>query len=609
MSGPVQTTPVLREEATGFTYPLHRRLETIGSARECTITIAGLDPFCAQILYDNGAYRLQPISPAARVELNGRRLRSAVTPGHGDHITIGKRRFVFALHPEERADDVDGAARPDPVLDLIGVIASLIQDRNRDVSQGLVTSVSKLLRCDAARLVMEETASGRRGTVACFPSDAPADRFSTRAIEWAARERRTVRMHQLDWSDGGDSEHSLETNRVATVLCAPLIQGERVAGFLYLDRLEGSPPFDDRDRRLCNALAPLFAEILSDAAEHRKQRETIARFQEARSGESEGLVYESDAMKAAMKNVRTFAATDAPVLILGETGTGKELAARFIHRHSSRADKPFKAINCGAIPTNLIESELFGYEKGAFTGATRRKAGLFEACDGGSVLLDEIGEMPFDVQVKLLRVLQESEVTRLGGHEAIGVDVRLIAATNRDLSELVREKRFRQDLFFRLSVLTITLPPLREREEDLFLLAEFFAARYCEQFGLPPRTLDPHGRVALANRFWPGNVRELENAIQKAVLLSSGSTIDPAMLGEDPRAHNDSSDTGGAILPLKEVRARAERCAIERALKTTGGNVSLASKLLSIDRAWLTKRIDEYAIDVERYRDPRHHER
>lgn len=602
MTGSSETTPFLRDERTGVCYPLRHRVETIGSARECTIPIAGLGPFSAQMLFEGGAYLLQEISPSVRIEVNGRRLRGKKAPGHGDRIAIDKRPFVFLLHHEEDGPAGREDARPDPVFDLIGVMASLMQDRNRDVSQGLVTSVSKLLRCDAARLVMEEQEGGRRRTVACFPADAPPDRFSTRAIDWAARERKTIRLHQLDWRDDDGSERSLEANRVASVLCAPLMQGENIAGFLYLDRLEGSAPFDDNDRRLCNALAPLFSEILSNAAEHRKQRETIARFQETRRRAGDGLLYESEAMVAVMKKAETFAATDAPVLILGETGTGKELAARFIHRHSSRSDKPFKAINCGAIPTNLIESELFGYEKGAFTGATKRKIGLFEACGGGSVLLDEIGEMPFDVQVKLLRVLQESEVTRLGGHEAIGVDVRLIAATNRDLSVLVREGRFRQDLYFRLSVLGITLPPLRERDEDLFLLAEYFATLYCEQFGLPARTLTPECRVALANRSWPGNVRELENAIQKAVLLSSRTTIDPSLLAADAQAGPVEPDTEGPVLSLKEVRARAERSAIERALKTTGGNVSLASKLLSIDRAWLTKRIDEYDLDAGQYR-------
>ncbi|MBD3317948.1 MAG: AAA domain-containing protein, partial [Chitinivibrionales bacterium] len=443
----------------------------------------------------------------------------------------------------------------------------------------------------------------RRKTVACFPSDAPPDRFSSRAIEWAAREKKTVCLHQPDWGEGEESGHSLETNRVASVLCAPLMQDADIAGFLYLDRLLGSPVFDDNDRQLCNALAPLFSEILSDAAERRKQRETIARFQKARRSAGDGLLYKSDAMTEVMRKVQTFAATDAPVLILGETGTGKELVSRFIHRNSARAAKPFKAINCGAIPTNLIESELFGYEKGAFTGATKRKEGLFEACDGGSVFLDEIGEMPFDVQVKLLRVLQESEVTRLGGHETTPVDVRIVAATNRDLSELVREGRFRQDLYFRLSVLNISLPPLRERDEDLFLLAEYFTTLYCEQFGLPTRTLTPQCRVALANRSWPGNVRELENTIQRAVLLSSGTAIDAAALTEDPTAAQaENAPTESTIMPLKEIRARAEQKGIEQALQTTSGNVSLASKLLKIDRAWLTKRIDEYGIEVGRYR-------
>jgi DNA-binding NtrC family response regulator len=337
----------------------------------------------------------------------------------------------------------------------------------------------------------------------------------------------------------------------------------------------------------------LFAELLASLEERKRQRETITRLQDSSLRESGGMVYGSTVMAELLEQVKKIARTDAPLLISGETGTGKELMAKFVHEHSPRATKPFRAVNCGAIPENLIESELFGHEKGAFTGATRRKAGLFEAVNTGTVFLDEVGELPLQLQVKLLRVLQESEVVRLGGSETLRVDVRVIAATNRDLAAEVKEGRFRQDLFFRLNVLTANLPPLREREQDILVLADHFVRRYCDQFGLPQKTLTAEARNALAAHHWPGNVRELENVVQKAVLLSSSTRIGATEL---------SFEQMGATRSLKEARAEAEERIIRQTLGRTQGNISLTAKILRIDRKWLMKKMDELGVSADEFR-------
>jgi transcriptional regulator with PAS, ATPase and Fis domain len=288
------------------------------------------------------------------------------------------------------------------------------------------------------------------------------------------------------------------------------------------------------------------------------------------------------------------------VLVRGETGTGKEMLARFLHSQSPRAQKPFLAMNCGAIPENLIESELFGHEKGAFTGADQRKIGLFEAADGGTVFLDEIGDLPLSLQVKLLRILQEGEITRIGNPNPVKVDVRVVSATHRDLASEVEAGRFRQDLFFRLSVLDIHLPPLRERGQDVLLLAEFLLRKYLQQFGLPPKALSQGARNKLLEYAFPGNVRELENVIQKAILLSDGPAIRPEDL--QWAAREAEGKRAGALPTLKEARARAEKEAIAAALERGGGNVSLAAKLLDVDRKWLMKLMEESGLSADAYR-------
>lgn len=582
------------------TFQLTERVITIGSSPECTIpvNIRPADTFAVQLLFTEGAYTIQQLLPGIRLLVNKKKVKGSYKLSHNDIITIGDFNFEY----REAADQNSLLAKGDPLYNVISILASLIRNRDQDLSQELVVSIARLLSCDASRLVNYDEETHKLTTVATFPSNAPSDRFSTKAIEWARKEKKAVLMHDVDWKELQSQADSLETNSVSSVICTQLTGGESILGFLYLDRMKGAKPFNKSDKELCDALAPLFSEILINARERQNQARTIARLQELKNNGVPGFIYQSESMKKVINQAKTFAHTNAPVLIFGETGTGKELMARFIHQQSTRCDKPFRAINCGAIPANLIESELFGYEKGAFTGAVKRTQGLFEVTDGGTIFLDEIGEMPLDVQVKLLRVLQESEITRLGGHDPISVDVRIIAATNRDLEAFVNESRFRQDLYFRLNVLPVIIPPLRSRDYDIIVLTEYFIESYCQQFGLERKKLSPQTHAALLAYRWPGNVRELENKIQKAILLSPNNRIEESSLffsqSDSPVAENVAQK----MLTLKEIRAKAEKKGIEEALGRTAGNISMASKLLEIDRAWLTKRINEYQIDVNHYR-------
>ncbi len=597
-SGAVKGMSLFCREDSG-TYRLTERIITIGSGPECTIrvNIYPEDTFAVQLLFTEGAYSIQQISPRIRLLVNNKKVKGSLKLSNNDVITIGDLNFEYRV----ASDQNTLSSSSDPLYNVINVLVSLIRNRDQDLSQELVVSVARLLSCDASRLVEYDEATGKHTTIATFPTNAPPDRFSTKAIEWARKKKKAILMHDVDWKELQNQTDSLETNSVSSIICTQLTGGESILGFLYLDRMKGVKPFDNSDRELCDALAPLFSEILLNSRERQNQARTIARLQEIKS-ELPGFIYQSKQMKDVINQANTFAPTNAPVLIFGETGTGKELMARYIHQHSTRCQKPFRAINCGAIPANLIESELFGYEKGAFTGAVKRTQGLFEVTDGGTVFLDEIGEMPLDVQVKLLRVLQESEITRLGGHDPVTVDVRIIAATNRDLKAFVNESRFRQDLYFRLNVLPITIPPLRSRDYDIILLAEYFIERYCQQFGLERKKLSPQAHAALLSYQWPGNVRELENKIQKAILLSPNNRIEQSCLFFAQSDFPMEENPAPKALSLKQIRAEAEKKGIEEALERTAGNISMASKLLEIDRAWLTKRINEYQIDVNRFR-------
>jgi two-component system, NtrC family, response regulator AtoC len=313
-----------------------------------------------------------------------------------------------------------------------------------------------------------------------------------------------------------------------------------------------------------------------------------------------GIIAKSPSMKGAIETATKVARYPSPVLITGESGTGKELIARLIHDQSDRATGPFIAVNCGAIPENLLESELFGYVRGAFTGADRDKTGLFEAASGGTLFLDEIGEMPASLQVKLLRVLQEGEVRRLGETKSRKVDPRIVAATNRNLEDEIRAGNFRKDLFFRIAVVPIHLPPLRQRSEEIPLLVKHFLDRYNRSLDLSIEGVEPEAMKVLLEYAFTGNVRELENVIERAMVLAEGPR-----LGLDDLPHNvrspiralDDVDLGDDELSVKKHGAILERRLIQRALERTGGNRTRAAELLDLSSRALLYKIRDYELE------------
>ncbi|MGH7592135.1 MAG: sigma-54-dependent transcriptional regulator [Gemmatimonadales bacterium] len=294
-----------------------------------------------------------------------------------------------------------------------------------------------------------------------------------------------------------------------------------------------------------------------------------------------------------LKLTELVAPTEATVLIQGESGTGKEVLARYVHNLSGRRDGPFLSINCGALPENLLESELFGHVKGSFTGAVRDKQGLFAAARGGSFFLDEVGEMPAALQVKLLRVLQEREAIPVGGTEPVPLDVRIIAATNRDLEDEVRRGAFRSDLFYRLNVFALGLPPLRERPEDLMVLVEFFLQRMAADRGLEPKALTAEAIDAVMVYDWPGNVRELENAIEHALVVVKGDLIDPSALPDRITRRRKETLLNERAHPNPTLEA-IERAYITWVLQSEGGNKTRAAEVLGIDPSTLYRKLSRY---------------
>ncbi len=332
----------------------------------------------------------------------------------------------------------------------------------------------------------------------------------------------------------------------------------------------------------------------------------------------EAIIGRSPAMQEVYKAIGRSAPTDATVLIRGESGTGKELVARAVYQHSMRADKPFLIINCVAIPEMLLESELFGYEKGAFTGAVRRRVGKIEQAQCGTIFLDEIGDMPFSLQSKILRLLQEKSIERLGGRDPIATDVRIIAATNRDLEASIAEGRFREDLYYRLKVVTIWLPPLSKRGGDISLLSEYFLSRYSAESGMDNPGITKEAKFLLESYSWTGNVRELSNVIRNALIFTRGAPLstDDIMQAVSEKNHSDFEGNKDDDAVLRQVVRRAlnqyprenmfdmciDRFAeilISEALNMTGGNRSKASKLLGLSRPTLHSKIEKYRLKME----------
>ncbi len=403
-----------------------------------------------------------------------------------------------------------------------------------------------------------------------------------------------------------DREHYSEIDELVafhtrSLIAAPLIYKQRTLGVVEVLNPVQAERFTGDDRELCKVFANLAAIAMANAQLYDQlQRENSQLKQTYQSNEE--IVGISSAMENVRNLIQRVARSAATVLLLGETGTGKELAARMVHAQSDRSEKPFVAINCAALPETLLESELFGHEAGAFTGAVERKCGRFELAEGGTLFLDEIAEVAPNIQVKLLRVLQEREIVRIGGTETIGCDVRIIAATNRDLAEEMQAHRFREDLYYRLNVFPVEIPPLRERREDIPLLVDHFIRRVASEMKMPVPIFSPEAMGALTRYDYPGNIRELQNILERACLLCcrmEGPWPQPEPIGMDHLPRELGGDGQPAVEGESALEA-SEKGMIVKALKEHDWNQTRAAKSLGITRDNIRYRIRKYGIEIPR---------
>jgi Nif-specific regulatory protein len=389
-------------------------------------------------------------------------------------------------------------------------------------------------------------------------------------------------------------------------ICVPVVINKKTVGALGIDLRFKKDRNYDRELKFLRVVAAMIAHAvkLSRLVESERQRlldENIHLREELRERyDFSNIIGNSGPMRQVYEQVAQVARTNTTVLIRGESGTGKELIAHAIHYNSPRAKKPFVKISCAALPDTLIESELFGYEKGAFTGAQGRKKGRFELAEGGTLFLDEIGDINLSTQVKLLRVLQEREFERLGATESIKVNVRMIAATNKDLETLISEATFREDLYYRLNVFAIFVPPLRERKPDVLLLADYFLEKYSKEHGKNIKRISTPAIDMLMAYHWPGNVRELENTIERAALVCDGNVVH----GHHLPPTLQTAEASGTVMSISLTEAvdAYEKDLIQDALKTTRGNRAKAAKLLNTTERIINYKVRKYAIDCNRFR-------
>jgi len=543
---------------------------------------------------------------------------------HGDRLRIGDSQFLFLMHD----GDVQSKSSEIRFHDEQVVSGSTLQIRFNDALYLMARDLSALMKVsttiNAIRGVEElqktllellfEVVPAERGAILLTDGRAEAQDIDFASVFGLDRRRgpdesihvsRTITRAVLSQGESllinqpetkGLDATSLTEDRPGSILCVPLIMLDRTLGVIYLDTKEPDAVFDKDHLQLVSAISAITAVAIENARHIEwlvsENRRLIADFDIEHN-----LVGESQPVREVLQFISKVAPTDATVLLSGESGTGKELAARAIHQNSKRADNPFMAVNCAALAESLLESELFGHEKGSFTGALAQKKGRLEIADGGTVFLDEIGELSPPLQVKLLRVLQEREFERVGGTRTIKVDIRLVTATNKNLEAAVNDGSFRQDLYYRLNVVNLEMPPLRNRLEDVPLLANYYAAKYAEKCNRRVTGISTEAQARLVNYDWPGNVRELENAIERAVVLG---TTEHILLEDLPDSVLEAESRAAApATKYHDAVTQTKKQIILSAMQQSKGSFTEAAKLLGVHPNYLHRLIRNLNLKPE----------
>jgi transcriptional regulator with GAF, ATPase, and Fis domain len=580
---------------------IFKRITTIGSAAECDISIqdAGVAESHAHILFDGSSFNISSLDKTQAVMVNDQKVKAGQL-GHGDRIRLGDAELTFLLYdePPDEHGDIE-AARLEAYRKMLSFSGKLVAKESiDDLLDALLDAVIELTRADKGMLILLEGNQLRVKAARNLKRETIEDAVGKISDTIVARVVRTkqplIVSDALNHEDFKTSE-SVINLKLCSVMAAPLLQKGELFGILYVGNDNVVNLFEERSLEVLTVFASQASLLVQNALllnELRIDNQELAeRLEQMRFGE---IIGACDAMKDIFLKVEKVSQTGISVLVTGETGTGKELVARRIHALSPRAKGPFITINCGAIPANLLESELFGHVKGAFTGAAVTRGGKFQAADGGTLFLDEIGELPTQLQVKLLRALQEKFVTKVGDTRPESVDIRVISATNRDLEQGIKDGNFREDLFYRINVVSLHLPPLRERGDDLTAIARYLLGKYTIEFGSKAKGFTPAALVAMRNYSWPGNIRQLENRIKKAVVLADKTHLGAADLDLNPEDFD-------SVMPLAKAKEEFQRSYINRILARNNGNRTKTARDLGVDPRTIFRHLEKLEPQDENF--------
>ena len=543
----------------------------------------------ANLIKSGQGYSISVLDRSNELYVNGKRTRQTDL-GYGDRALLG--RYELTLMEGQPAPDA-AADQPD-TIDALKQLVDFSQELMRDTSpqalfRKLLRAVVLLTGAEKGFVILMQ--DGQRNLAASHnvEDDSTAvARISDSIVERVVHTRKPLivsdAMHDAQFAHA----KSVVDLRLSSVMCVPMLYRDDLLGCLYLGNDKVTDLFTKRDLDLLHVFASQASLLVHTALMLNELKTTNRnlRQQLRKSGQGE-MIGSSDPIQAVFKVLRRVAPTDISVLVLGETGTGKELVALDLHRLSERTRKPFVSINCGAIPENLLESELFGHKKGSFTGAVTDKMGKFEAAAGGTLFLDEISEMPMNLQVKLLRVLQERKIERVGELQPRPIDIRVIAATNRDIEVEIKAGRFREDLFYRLNEVTVSLPPLRDRGDDIPLLARFFLNKYAEQYSSRAQGFTNECIKAMKGYYWPGNVRQLESRVKRAAIMSDRALLNTTDLGlaDGDRRH---------IKPLAEAEEEFKMGYVREVLEVNNWNKAQTARDLGVDPRTIFRYIEKF---------------
>ncbi|MEP6707183.1 MAG: sigma 54-interacting transcriptional regulator [Pyrinomonadaceae bacterium] len=603
---------------TGATFFLAEEEIVIGRETSATVCIAdgSVSRRHSRIQKQGDEFVLSDLESLNGTFINGVPVKTRALM-HGDRVRVGDSQFLVLLQegdsPSTSSDiQFHEQALSDETVHLRFDDALYLMARDLTALMKISTTINAIHGLDELQKtlleLLFEVVPARRGAILLsddgsleFASSFGLDRLRgtdgpikvSRTITQKVMREGVALVSNQPAKDSALASESLMTDRPSSVLCAPLVMLERAIGAIYLEATERGVQFDKDHLPLVTAIAGIAA-VAIENARHIEWLEGENQRLLSDVNLEHNMVGESPPMQQLYQLISRVAPADSTVLISGESGTGKELAARAIHQNSKRANKAFVAVNCSALPENLLESELFGHEKGAFTGAVAQKKGRLEIADGGTLFLDEVGEISAALQVKLLRVLQEREFERVGGTRTIKVDIRLIAASNKNLGEAIAEGSFRQDLFYRLNVVAVEMPPLRDRREDIPLLASYFVEKYSAKCNRRVRSITPEARAHLVGYEWPGNVRELENAIERAVVLGTTEQVLPEDL---PEVIVESGVSEGTpVTKYHDAVAQTKRQIILSAMERANGSYTEAARILEVHPNYLHRLIRNLSL-------------